>query len=156
MNRHNFLQAQRRPILVLVLATKPLEWGLAGVILNDTWLQCVADMQEHLPNKVTNTLTFSSKAGRLHLAVAPDLEVLRANSSICGEYLGDSAEHIRVPPEDIAALHTFVICPNCSLHYLHGGYREFALSVIGIKPTTFTEELEAFLQRDGKNQLTLF
>lgn len=113
-------------------------------------------MNEHPSNKVTNTLTFSSKAGRVHLAVAPDLEVLRAEITICGVDLGESAELIRVPQDDIAALHTFVICPNCSLHYLHGGYREFALSVIGIKPNTITEELEAFHRKDGKNQLSLF
>jgi hypothetical protein len=113
-------------------------------------------MKELLSNKVTNTLAFSSKAGRLHLAVAPNLEVLRAQSTICGENLGDSAALVRVPQDDIATLHTFTICPNCALHYLHGGYREFALSVIGIKPTSITEELEAFLRKDGKKQLSLF
>jgi hypothetical protein len=114
-------------------------------------------MQEHLPNKVTNTLAFSSKGGRLHLAVAPDLDVLRAESSICGELLGEAAQLMRVPQEDVAALHTFtIICPNCTLHYLHGGYREFVLSVIGIKPTTITEELDAFHRKEGKNQLSLF
>lgn len=113
-------------------------------------------MPENHDSQVTNTLAFVSKAGRLHLAIGPDLNVLRAARTICGEQLGDSAKLIRVPPADIAALHTFAICPNCAMHYLHGGYREFALSIITGKPTTTTDEPGRSHRRGGKNQLTLF
>lgn len=103
-----------------------------------------------------NTFAFVSKEARLHLAVAPDLEVLRAMRTICGEHLGGAEKLIRVPPADIPALHTFAICPNCSALFLHGGYREVALSLTGRNPTTITDEPSSFHRRAGKNQLSLF
>jgi hypothetical protein len=103
----------------------------------------------------TNTFAFVSMEGRLHLAVAPDLVVLRASRTICGEVLRDE-KLIRVPPADIPSLHTFAICPNCSALFLHGGYREFALSLTSQYPITISDKQGSSHRRAGKNQLSLF
>jgi hypothetical protein len=104
----------------------------------------------------TNTFVFVSKEARLHLAVAPDLEILRAEQTICGDPIGGAECLIRVAPVDMPDLHTFAICPNCSAHFLHGGYREFAISLTGRSPTTISDEPDSFHRRAGKNQLSLF